>query len=361
MTSGYLGRDPLSSTRSLNWEGTDVKLAYSYRGGVDTAGGNDLLLLCLHGAFCNRSDFNGVFTCSALRPYRLLAVDLPGHGESSKIDIDEPDAKFPAKMEEMAEVIWLLLGALELQGVATLVVGHSMGGTVGLLLADLHLGTQVRGFVSLEGVLVATDTPEKGIASRWMRKDPKQACALDLLEDIASAKHLGRNTVGLDHWRDAADKCGSSVHLLAVRMCASMVSWAQSGKLPDKLRCIPVFHYVYGTESGKFTEMLANALRGRKNCCTHAIHGAGHFLLLENLESSLGLIMAAILECTDNIGMDDIWPPEAEKIKIVTSNCTQWWGNAPEPEKKQTWQDSRFSKIQRSLYYNLTHACFGLS
>merc|ERR1719440_1692313 len=105
--------------------------------------------------------------------------------------------------------------------------------------------------------------------------------------------------VRIFHWRDCAEQCGESVHLLAVRMSSSMVSWAKSGELPTKLDKVRIFHYVYGTESGKLTSMLLDALHGRKNCRTHAIYGAGHFLLLENLETSLGIIMAAIVESVE--------------------------------------------------------------
>lgn len=323
MTSGYLASDPLSGSSRLKWSGSTISLAYSFREstGSQSETDNALLLLCLHGAYCNRGDFKGLFASAALRPYKLLAVDLPGHGESSKIPHGEPDAVFPAKMEEMADVVWMLLGVLGLQGNPTLVVAHSLGGTVGLLLAEMHLGHQLCSFVSLEGVLVATDTPEHGIANRWMKKDARQTCALDLLEDIAAARHLGRDSVGLDHWRDCADQCGESVHLLAIRISASMCSWARSGKLPSKLGCAPIFHYVYGTESGKFTEMLSSALFGRRNCRSHGIYGAGHFLLLENLKPTLGIIMGAIVESEDLAqkirNISDAHLPAAKRLRIA--------------------------------------------
>mmetsp|Transcript_37931 Transcript_37931/g.80624 ORF Transcript_37931/g.80624 Transcript_37931/m.80624 type:complete len:301 (+) Transcript_37931:41-943(+) len=293
MTSGCLPSDPLAVVTSLAWHGQEWKLASSHRPAPD---GGGPLLLCIHGSYCNRSDFACVLACARLRHCGILAVDLPGHGDSSKIPIGEPEAVFPARLEDMAELLWELLVALGYRDSKILIVGHSLGGAVGLLLAAAQLRSQLCGFVSLEGCLVASDTPEHGIASRWSRRDARAVSALDLLEEIAAASHLGRDPVGLEHWREGAERCGPTVHFLAVRMSASTCGWCHSGQLPDCLCNIPAFHYVYGTASGKFSALLASTLHGRRNCHAHPVPGAGHFLLLESVEATLGIIQEAVAD-----------------------------------------------------------------
>mmetsp|Transcript_53007 Transcript_53007/g.164246 ORF Transcript_53007/g.164246 Transcript_53007/m.164246 type:complete len:312 (-) Transcript_53007:368-1303(-) len=281
------------SGRKVTWHGRELYVACTYR----PAPQDGSLLLCLHGAYCNRGDFSWIAECEALNRCGVLAVDLPGHGGSTKMSAGAEE-DFPSKLEEMAEVVWGLLGAMELQRAGrVLVVGHSLGGSVGLLLAARYLRPpQLQAFVSLEGCLVATDTPPNGLAARWMRRDPQTSSAQDLLEDITAAQHLGRDPAGMKHWREAAEECGPTVHLLAVRMSRSLVDWAQSGELPRYVDDLPSFHYVYGTASGKFSSALSEALKGRRNCRLHGICPRGHFLLLDGVEAILGILVGAVAE-----------------------------------------------------------------
>lgn len=296
MTSGCAPADPFRAQVSVLWRGSELCVSHSYRAAVEPAeGGRGPLLVCLHGAYCNRGDFACIFACKALQRCGVVAFDLPGHGGSSKIPAAAgAAANFPAALEEMAEVVLFGLEALGLASAPCIVVGHSLGGAVGLLLSGRL--PDLRSFVSLEGCLVASDTPPNGIASRWMRHDPSCASALDLFEDIAAASHLGRDPTGILHWRDAAEACGGTVNLLAVRMSGSLVSWSCSGKLPTYLDGLEAFHYVGGLGSGKLTPALLAALAPRRNCRLHAIGGAGHFLLLDAREATLRIIADVVQE-----------------------------------------------------------------
>jgi len=305
MTSGCPVGDPWETGRRVSWQGRELWLACSYR----PSSPEGFLLLCLHGAYCNRGDFACVLECEALSSCGVLAIDLPGHGGSAKMSSSNLEECFPARLEDMAEVVWKLLGALELQGSErVLIVGHSLGGAVGLMLARHLRPPHLRGFVSLEGCLVASDTPPNGIAARWMRKAPGAVSALDLLEDIAAARHLGRDPSGVEHWREAAELCGETVHLLALRVSRSLYDWCHSGGLPGLLDGLPVFHYVYGTASGKFTPALQEVLHGRRNCRVHGICGCGHFLLLDGAEASLGVLAGAVAEAAATL------PAPASKV-----------------------------------------------
>lgn len=272
------------------WRGQEVDIECTVRPSSRTDG---LYLLCLHGAYCNRSCFRCIYDSEALSLCGLVAVDLPGHGGSTKAPMSAEE-DFPAALEDMADVVLRLLAELKLLQDPCVVVAHSLGGAVGLLMSDRM--PHLRSFVSIEGVIVASDTPEHGVANRWRRRDPKEVCAEDLLNEIASAGHLGDDAVGLADWRDCAERCGPTRHLLAIRVSASMHAHATSMRLPKRLMKLPEFHYMYGSRSGKFSDLLRDTLaeEGGSHCFVHRVAGAGHFLLLDSQEHVLAIVRRAV-------------------------------------------------------------------
>jgi pimeloyl-ACP methyl ester carboxylesterase len=81
----------------------------------------------LHGLGSSRSSFNPIFTELA-RHYRVIAVDLPGHGDSEGINRGEP-----LTPRAQAFAVGEFLDALGIQRAH--LVGNSMGGWVALELA----------------------------------------------------------------------------------------------------------------------------------------------------------------------------------------------------------------------------------
>lgn len=88
------------------------------------------VLLLIHGLGCSLKYWTCVFEAEALKQYRILAIDLPGFGLSAK-----PDT-YDYRLASQAAVVYALLQALKIQRVT--VIGHSMGGTVAILLAQAH-------------------------------------------------------------------------------------------------------------------------------------------------------------------------------------------------------------------------------
>src|SRR3712207_8312940 len=82
-------------------------------------------LLLLHGVGDNALDWQWVMPTLA-RTQRVYALDLPGSGGSIKPDVDYSPAFF-------TQFLSASLNALEVERAA--VVGHSLGGLVGLRLA----------------------------------------------------------------------------------------------------------------------------------------------------------------------------------------------------------------------------------
>lgn len=89
--------------------------------------GHGTPVLLLHGLASSRGAFNPIFTELARR-HRVIAVDLPGHGDS-----ELPDRGEPLTPRAQAYALGAFLDALGLDKVH--VVGNSMGGWVALELA----------------------------------------------------------------------------------------------------------------------------------------------------------------------------------------------------------------------------------
>jgi pimeloyl-ACP methyl ester carboxylesterase len=113
-------------------------------------------VLFVHGWACDRTYF-GPQVAHFSRAHRVLAVDLRGHGESDKPRQDYTMASF-------ADDLAWLCGQLEAE--KPVVVGHSMGGTVTLVLAARY--------PALPGAIVLLDMPTALITGPLPAADPRR-------------------------------------------------------------------------------------------------------------------------------------------------------------------------------------------
>src|SRR5262245_49884589 len=110
-------------------------------------GGSEDLILALHGFGCSREAFDGLFSCDSIRPFSICALDFPSHGNSSPMD---PEV---STLENYGVCVRRVLERLSFRRL--IVVGHSMGGAVGVLAAgDLPA---LVAFINVEGNLVSED------------------------------------------------------------------------------------------------------------------------------------------------------------------------------------------------------------
>jgi pimeloyl-ACP methyl ester carboxylesterase len=111
----------------------------------EAVGDGEPTLLLLHGLGGTAEVWRGLVAEARGRwPGRIALTDLPGHGRSGRL----PGYTY----EALADAVQPLLGG------PTVVVGHSMGGVVGLVLA----GRSAAGVTAVVGV---------GIKSRWSAED----------------------------------------------------------------------------------------------------------------------------------------------------------------------------------------------
>jgi pimeloyl-ACP methyl ester carboxylesterase len=130
-------------------------------------GGGEPLLLLLHGLGANAEVWEGWRPLLDQRwPGRWLAPDLPGHGRSA------PLARY--SVGSLAAAVAELIGPED----RTVVVGHSLGGVVGLALGSGWFGVSVRTVLGL-GIKVAWSADEldraRALADRPVREFPTHA------------------------------------------------------------------------------------------------------------------------------------------------------------------------------------------
>jgi pimeloyl-ACP methyl ester carboxylesterase len=85
-------------------------------------------IVLLHGFLESLSMWNSL-AAVLQKEYRVVSIDLPGHGKSKSLD-SEPS------IDQMANAVFRLLDNLQIKD--AIIIGHSMGGYVGLALVEHH-------------------------------------------------------------------------------------------------------------------------------------------------------------------------------------------------------------------------------
>ena len=141
-TSHASGNSPRGVSRmNIPYGGFDLDVAYRLEG-------RDLdnCVFMIHGMGCFKENFDGAF--HYLAGQTLLAVDLPGYGDSSK-----PQG-FSYAIQDYAALCQLLLDTLGIRNVH--VVGHSMGAATATLLAE-RLGDRALSLSNIDGRPIVDD------------------------------------------------------------------------------------------------------------------------------------------------------------------------------------------------------------
>lgn len=251
---------------SLRVAGTDVLISAKVR--LDSPH----LVLFMHGLGCAKSGFDDVFQTDSLNDFSLCTFDFPGHGDSPPL---EPGAY---SLDFYASVVRALIQRLSPDGV--LLVGHSMGGAVGLIAAQsLKLPT---GFVSIEGNLLARDC---GLVSRKI--------AAQALDEFITRGHTDflatlRGSARRDS-RAWAAWCGMATPAAIHGSARSLVTWSESGKLLQFFNAIDHRAYCYGAEGDRVSHLLPCLDRAD----TYPISGAGHFPMVDNPTELYDIISTA--------------------------------------------------------------------
>lgn len=210
-------------------------------------------ILFIHGLGCSKESFNDVFTGNWFAGWRLIAPDLLGFGESSK------PSDFSYSMYDYAKILKSLL--FNLNSEPRVIITHSMGGAIGLLLFEML--SSIEYFFCLEGNLIAEDC----FVSKKIISEPE--------EYFVNCKYKN-NPISYRCRQLESDPAPDPVAYY--RSSVSLVEMSESGMLLNKYIGLNIAKtYIYGEENRNI-----KAVKILSGTDVVEIKGCGHFMLNDN-------------------------------------------------------------------------------
>lgn len=227
-------------------------------------------ILYIHGLGESGLGFEALIQDPRLARWHHLIPDLPGYGRSAW-------TAAPLGLEEQAD----LLGRwLETRGEGpAVVVGHSMGGVVGLMLCERFPGA-VRAFFNVEGNVSIHDCG----FSRKVGSHSLEGLLADGLDTILEGIYrAGREDLPLRGYYASMRLCDPR---LLHRNSLELVALSTEEQLAPRQGALSIPHaYVLGSPGG--TGVHSQALLTAAGVPWHAIEGAGHWPFLDQSEAFL--------------------------------------------------------------------------
>lgn len=228
------------------------------------------LILFIHGLGACKECFEHAFSFQTLDEYSLLSIDLPGFGDSTKSE------SFSYDMEDFAVIIKQILSHHEYK--ALHVVGHSMGGAIGILLSE-KLDKPFDSFLCAEGNLIGNDCGllSRG-ATRFTLPEFEKRGFKKMLSGCAGVKNTGMKT--WLSWNQDAFVPGF------FHSARSLVRWTDSGKLHKSFMKMKTRKaYVYGSNNSSMP-VLADLVGIRKI----PIPDGHHAMMFDNPEAFYSIV-----------------------------------------------------------------------
>jgi len=225
-------------------------------------------MLWLHGLGESGLSFEPIVQHSQLAGWRHLVPDLPGYGRSA----------WPRQVLSLTEQASRLAAWLNSRGEQpAVVVGHSMGAVLGLLLADRH-PSSVRALINVEGNVSLDDCFFSGQAAR-LGFDEFLAGGFAQLRDTVYQDGLGDPPLrGYYASLRLADP--HSYH----RHSRDLVALSAAGSLAGRMAALPMpVHFVAGAPHG--VSERSQALLRAAGVSSTTITPAGHWPFIDQPEA----------------------------------------------------------------------------
>lgn len=240
----------------INYKGKQINLSTKFRNS------NNELIFLIHGLGCSKESFEHIWHYSLFQNYSILTLDLVGFGNSSK------PHDFSYIMEEQAEICKLLLDKFEHPKIH--IVAHSLGGAVGLLLAE-SIKDRLASFINIEGNLVSEDCR---FVSRRAIGFSLQDFKDNKFHKMKSASKASKD-FGIRLW---AEMLETSDPLGFYESSKSLVKWSDSNRLLQIFNSLELNKvYIYGDKNSQMD--VLNQLLSIKKI---SISNSGHFVMNEN-------------------------------------------------------------------------------
>lgn len=251
----------------VTWDGRSCRLPVRVRYS------GEALIVLLHGLGCSSESFSGAFTSASLLGYSICAFDFPGHGQAASLLagtlLEGPADFLPLYAGLTRQVVRQARRARP--GIShVFLVGHSMGGAVGVIAASDS--GDIAGLVNADGNLVAEDC---GIVSRRL-------AGLSLSEFLETgfpgflAELRGSGRADLGAW---ARWCSLASPVAVHQAARSLVHWSDSGRLLELFNKIPARAYLHGGTDDR--EYIVRQLKPAP-VLVAGVRDSGHFAMIDN-------------------------------------------------------------------------------
>ena len=200
----------------------------------------------------------------AFEKYTLISVDLPGCGDSPS-----PEG-FSYALKDQARLLCHLAEDLELN--RCIIVGHSMGGVIGLSLAE-SIGSELESFFSLEGHLGPEDTAfSRKIAS--LSQEIFERLGLAIFKKWLRENLKKNPSQGLANYASNLEKASPTALYLSSH---SLVRESEKGHLQQRFLSLPCRKgYFFGERS--MTSSRVDVLEAHHVPC-FIVPESGHFMM----------------------------------------------------------------------------------
>ena len=241
----------------LNIDGVQLDLAVIHRSGPKAP------ILFLHGFGSTKEDYADITLQPPFDGHPFIAYDAPGCGETECSDLSRINIPLLVKTAQ---------AVLKHFGIDTFhLVGHSMGGLTGLMLAHEE-PERVQSFVDIEGNIA----PEDCFLSRQIH-DHRREDDARFFNDFIERTRLAPDPASALYAASLAHK----VRTGAVRgIFESMVDLSDNGQLMEKFLALPFpRQYMYGVTNSHLSYLSDIAEQGVHLAC---IPDCGHFPMYSN-------------------------------------------------------------------------------
>lgn len=241
----------------LTIEGVGLEVAVIRRDGPKAA------ILFLHGFGSTKEDYADITLKPDFNGHPFIAYDAPGCGDTSCDDLTKVDIPFLVKT---AKAVLAHYGVDRFH-----LVGHSMGGLTGLMLAD-QAPNRVMSFVDIEGNIA----PEDCFLSRQIH-DHARANDDEFFKHFVERTRLAPDPASALYAASLSHK----VRLGAVRgIFESMVELSDNGRLMDRFLALPFpRQYMHGVTNSHLSYLGNISVNGVDVAC---IPDCGHFPMYSN-------------------------------------------------------------------------------
>lgn len=269
---------------------TNTPLAY-------TQVGTGPAIVFLHG-FCESKDLWTDFIKPLVHQFRIIALDMPGHGESPMTD--------DFSMENQARQVQETLQALQVE--KCLLVGHSMGGYVGMALAELF--PELLYGLCLFHSSALTDSEEKKENRNKTAAFVQKHGIEKFMDTLVAPLFAESNRVSCKDAIAKMQAIGKATPLTTILGCLEAMRDRPDRSAVLKTTVLPVFFLAGKEDPAVPLEVTLQQCHLPENSMTYFMGHVGHMGMFE----STALTRQALLKFAETL-----YPADAQRYRSVNS------------------------------------------